>query len=536
MRKTVEILTKYIDTISKHEVYFFYCIVLINLFPVLITKYFPTVDGPAHLYNSRLIIDLLANNKSRLAEYFVFNNNLNPNWSGHLILGGLLYIFPAFLAEKFLLLFYLIFFPISFRFLFKTLKLKEKYLLYFVFPFTYSFMFYYGFYNFHIGIVIFFLTVGFWVNFLKLGLNYHRLFLLFILSLCVFFSHLFILAMLLMVIAMLNLKDLVALIKSNTKNKKLITKSLLQQLVVIFPVIVLSLIYFHYNPIEERTFDYMKSADLWKWVQQVQPAKAISYDKEGIFTKWIFILFPLIAVYLLIIRLKSFSKPIKISTVTWGVLTLIVFIGLYTLPNGTSSFGFISSRLVLFFFLFLIIFFATQKVSLWIKVVSFIIINYVNIALIKVYILSSEKLNNVSVNILSASENIRPYSTVLPINDSDNWLFGHISNYLGVDKPMIILENYEASQNYFPLKWNRKKIPELHLGSLYQRLNVFPYSSNNRQEQIDYVFVLTDTKKTLTGENENSIKALLENYYDLIYLSEDKSIKLFKKVLNNKRH
>ena len=78
MRNTKEEVLKLISALSKYEVYFFYSLVLINLIPLLITKYFPTVDGPAHLYNARLIIDLLANNTSPLADYFVFNSNLLP--------------------------------------------------------------------------------------------------------------------------------------------------------------------------------------------------------------------------------------------------------------------------------------------------------------------------------------------------------------------------------------------------------------------------------------------------------------------------
>ncbi len=528
MRNNKEKVLKLINALSKYEVYFFYSIVLINLIPLFITKYFPTVDGPAHLYNARLIIDLLANNASPLAEYFVFNSNLNPNWSAHFILSGLLLIFPAFLAEKILLMSYLLFFPVSFRFLFKTLNIQENYLLYFIFPFTYSFMFYFGFYNFHIGLIFFFITIGFWVKFLKSGLNYPRLLLLLFLTLCVFFSHLFILAMLFMVITLLNLKDFIALFKSTTDNKNSIIKSILLQIAVIFPVVVLTLFYFYSNPIVAGTFDYLSSHDLWKMVQQVQPAKGISYGKEAVFAKWIFILLSLIAAYLLILRIKHINKPLKNSTLTWGLLALITLVGLFVLPNGTPTFGFISSRLVLFFFLFLIIFLATHKVPLWLKVVSFILINYVNIALLKIYVQSSAQMNIVSENILSASENIKPYSTVLPINESDNWIFSHISNYLGADKPMIILENYEASLNYFPLKWNPERKIKFQLDSMEELLNTFPMTAHNHQEQVDYIFLLADPKLAPTEEQENNIKTLLENYYELIYQSEDKSIKLFK--------
>jgi len=36
---------------------------------------------------------------------------------------------------------------------------------------------------------------------------------------------------------------------------------------------------------------------------------------------------------------------------------------------------------------------------------------------------------------------------VLPINYSDNWLSGHFSNYLAIDKPIIVLENMDVEQD-----------------------------------------------------------------------------------------
>ena len=42
---------------------------------------------------------------------------------------------------------------------------------------------------------------------------------------------------------------------------------------------------------------------------------------------------------------------------------------------------------------------------------------------------------------------------ILPLQADDYWLYGHVSNYLGVHEPVIIYENYEAELGYFPLSW-----------------------------------------------------------------------------------
>ncbi len=95
--------------------------------------------------------------------------------------------------------------------------------------------------------------------------------------------------------------------------------------------------------------------------------------------------------------------------------------------------GFLSSRFILFFFLFFIIFLATHKVPVSLQVLVFIVINYVNIALLKVYFQATENNKALIEHIETASNFIEPNSIVLPVNESDYWLTAHASNYLGAE-------------------------------------------------------------------------------------------------------
>ncbi|MFN5628769.1 MAG: hypothetical protein ACK48W_05730, partial [Bacteroidota bacterium] len=100
---------------TKSENYIFYFVVIINLIPVLSSKFFPSMDGAAHLYNSNLINHLISNSNSPLHQYFVFNSEILPNWSGHFLLSLLIFISNAFIAEKILLISLLILLPVTFR-------------------------------------------------------------------------------------------------------------------------------------------------------------------------------------------------------------------------------------------------------------------------------------------------------------------------------------------------------------------------------------------------------------------------------------
>ncbi len=97
------------------ESYFFWVVVLFTLLPVLTTKYFITLDGPSHLYNANLIKELLLGKNQLIKDLFQFNPIPVPNWSGHFIMAFFCWLFPAFIAEKLLLVIYLVFTPLFFR-------------------------------------------------------------------------------------------------------------------------------------------------------------------------------------------------------------------------------------------------------------------------------------------------------------------------------------------------------------------------------------------------------------------------------------
>jgi len=188
--------------LNKTEKYIFLLVTVLNLIPVLQDKFFPTMDGAAHLYNSNIINELIFENNNLFELYFSFNEILVPNWIGHFLLSFFNFFFPAFIAEKILLLFYLIGLPYAFRKLIKTISSQNIGLSYFIFPFSYSFLFTLGFYNFSIAIILMLITLNYWIkNYNQQILNKKILILALLLTLT-FFSHVFIFSLLMFFIGL----------------------------------------------------------------------------------------------------------------------------------------------------------------------------------------------------------------------------------------------------------------------------------------------------------------------------------------------
>ena len=149
------------ERLLRWEPILFYLMLVLNWWPVLSVTYFPSLDGPAHLYNADLIQSILFEKDSFVADYFSFHREPVPNWTGHLLLMFLGFFFSALWTQKIFLIVLISALPLAFRALMKTAQPAHHWFSWLVFPFVYSFVFYLGFYNFLLGLVFLMITLAF---------------------------------------------------------------------------------------------------------------------------------------------------------------------------------------------------------------------------------------------------------------------------------------------------------------------------------------------------------------------------------------
>jgi hypothetical protein len=210
-----------------------------------------------------------------------------------------------------------------------------------------------------------------------------------------------------------------------------------------------------------------------------------------------------------------------------ALISLILY---YIEPDGSGA-GMMSERYNLIFYIFLIIWMASQLLPKRISQMLMLLVVLLHLALLfKNQNGTIRGLNKDALSIVEASKYMEPNSLVLPINMTDNWLEGHFSNYLGIDKPLILLENYEASVNWFPLKLNWDKLPKVQLDNKDSisglRWISNPYTSNIKQ--IDYVLLYGIITK-INDAKWIELKNTLNLKYNLVYSSPNNYIGLYKK-------
>ncbi len=520
--------------INKPELYFFYLVVFINLFPFISYKFFPTMDGAAHLYNSNLITELLRGNP-RLNSFYEFNHIPVPNWSGHFLLALFNTFLPAWMAEKILLVFYAISFPLVFRNLIKIYSPENTLLSYLIFPFIYSALFYLGFYNFYLGIIFLLITTVYWINNMA-TLTLKKGILLFCLITITYFCHLFSYVLLISILSLLLLQDYVRSIINNGTTKNVKSKFNRQLTFLVATSFFTVLMFIKYLLIIHISGDNQKlgTAELFKWISDVKPLIALNREEESPYTiKYFYLLLILTAIALYVkiqnIKQTTFAGRNSVRALfytfhksdVWIIVFGVALILFFKVPNGANA-GMMSDRLCLLFFIFYIVWIATQPLPKWLGVVSAVSLLYFNLGLLSYHIKTTRDLSNDAVEYNSVAEHIDENSVVLPINYSTHWLQGHFSNYMGIDKPLIILENYEATLDWFPVKWkNNETVDRM------RNHNSCDIGIDSKKENIDYI-VIWGREQDTTDNCVKKFKEGLQEHYDLVYESPRKVAHLYK--------
>ena len=165
-------------------------LLLIHLLPIWLFQYFPTQDGPSHLYNAHILAEYW-NPQYVYSKYYIINWAILPNWFSHIVLGALLKVISPLWAEKIFLSFYVLMFPLAMTYFFRAIRPGS-------FPFTsvllsfffvYNFFFQMGFYNFAFSVPLYFLVMGYWWKH-KEHITPKQLVLLNLWIACLYFTHL----------------------------------------------------------------------------------------------------------------------------------------------------------------------------------------------------------------------------------------------------------------------------------------------------------------------------------------------------------
>ena len=498
---------------------FFYFIVLLFASPLLFQSYFPTNDGPAHLYNAHLILEHLGGNSTFISQLFEFNSHVEPNWIGHFLFVLFDFFFSSSVSERIIVALCMISLPISIRFFCTSTLNGKTYPAYLAIPFAYNFILVLGFYNFCLGLSLLFFGISF-LNKSNFSFSGKSILSLFLFGIILYFSHLIVYGIFLALLAG-------GIVFYKRFNAKELVKVVLSQL----PFIVLSLL-FYINKSGSSASDSMEFGELFKWLYQSAPLLLFNETNE----RWFGLFFNGLLLTLLIVGIVSNWNKGNLKT-DWRKASLIccslliIVILYFFFPNSFATGGFISIRMLLLFYLFLfglMAYFPIKKIVLIPSMALLLCVAFYE--QLERFTISRE-LSEQAEQLMISETYIHPKSILLPLNYSSNWLHSNFSNYLGTNKLVLVLDNYEAGTPHFPLKWRENFNPMGQIGNFGGSRNPTIEVENYEQKypvKIDYITRWYYDDQTTDSTNIATDKKIRANF-QLIYRSPSKGIELFKR-------
>lgn len=511
------------EKIIKWEKYFFLVLIFIHLIPVLSVEFFVTLDGPAHTYHSFLLQRILTGHPPA-SEYMALNPVPVPYWTAQFILGVSDNFFSGNVSEKILIGIYSITFPLSFRKFISALSPQSVWVSYLVFPFIYSFLLYIGFYNFCIGLPVLFLTLSVFISGIEIKRN--KIFLLMFLITLLYFSHLFVLCVFFLFAAVFSFVSFFTSEEMPVRVNSFFRKAKIS-LLVSLPALLLLAYFILVNPGKQFFNSPLDFSELLRWLATAAPVITLKYEGEAPFAIAIAVT---TAALIAGMFYSGFKKKYNRNGNLLIIFSLLLLALYFLLPNHLSTGGFVSMRLLFFFYLFLFAWFTAGYFHAGVKGITIVIFLSVSFYFLKYHRDAASVLSEEAEEYCSLSQRVEENSILLPLDYSDNWMHNNMAAYLGSTRNIFVLDNFDAHSPHFPVKWQEPALPDV-LGTRFgdippcTDIETFERQTNCR---IDYI-TRWKYNSSATDSCTLAINNVLEKYFTRIRVSESGNAELFKR-------
>jgi hypothetical protein len=418
---------------------------LVYVLPIWIFTYFPSQDGPCHLYNA-FILNHYDDPNYTFSQFYDIRSALIPNWTSHSLLALFMRFAGPLIAEKLLLTGYILLMATGLLYLVTAVQKDAKPLAFLGFPFIYNGLFIMGFYNYSIGIGLMLISIGYWWRNVQI-IRYKTLLILGILMLLLYFTHPLALSLATFSLLMISLVNLA--------NRSI---SLKEALLSFIPfVIPTALLLFH---MEEG---------LWHWGDWTFNRLLTFFWENGslvyhspsqqIFARMLTWTFSALILYSLIkehVFQKGFwFNPRRNPKDFFFFLSFAFLMFYFIFPDRMSGGAVIKGRLSYLPFLLMIpwISWDMPKIARNLVGAMLIVLSVAYLGQASVY---HKRLSNELEIYMSGQDVIEPNSVILPLcfdAAGSGWLIGtfqHAVGYYGCRSGGIDLGNYEAATGHFP--------------------------------------------------------------------------------------
>jgi hypothetical protein len=416
------------------EPWLFISLLLLNVVPLFFTGWFPSLNGPDHLYSSRVFTGLLTGD-SLFKSWFEFHW-LSSGLSLQLVLGLLKLLLPAWLAEKILLALLVSLLPVAFRYLITGVQKNAVLLHFLIFPLSWSFLLMLGDYSFALGLITGLFILGWYLRNMD-DMHLRGRLSLGLLMILLALTHAAVFILFCLVIAIINL---IWFWENRDYHRIGLLIFLGTGLLIFLPSLILFLLILQ-GTSEEAGIGFMGAGEHLKWIFVSRPLIVYAWDSEWPWALVYTFALGLPPSWMLYRRIKGQADKI---TDDKGRFFLFSSLGLllayFIVPDVWSGMGSNLSVCILVLFQILFIgWMAIKKTPIPVQAGAVILALIPMISLGVMHIHEQQGLSRAIKSMERISRQIPEGTVVYPVNCSDNWLQKNLPGYLGVEKNSVIL-------------------------------------------------------------------------------------------------
>ncbi len=525
---------------------------LLYLLPIWAFQYFPSQDGPTHIYNATLIHEFIHPAYDVFQKYYELNRHPDPTWFGHLILTLLLYVFDPETTEKLFLTFYVVMFVFSVRYALGVINPDSRWIAYMAFPLIYNYILYMGFYSCSMSYAMSFFVIGYWLRHSSAWSVQNLLFF----GALVFLLYLFHIVSLVMTLGVLGVFAIYS-IYFECRSQKIApevpsafvnaTKTyIFYPLITVIPTLIVAGMF-----LQSRESVYQPGMDLLSRMEAfVSLHFVVSFQFFEKYKLALLYTFPIALLLILFLTAKIKKRDLQkydMLLIAAFACTIVYFLAPETYlisSNGLMGGGFMVARINAFPFFLILLWFASQHFSGLAKKISFVFSIFFSLSLLIINVQKTGVINEQINEYLSAMEHIEENTTLLSLNMDRNGYdkglkqltrrtdpFLHVSSHIGIQRHVVIMTNYEAATGYFPLLFKREANPYAVIGDIerpwLEPVNFEDYEKNTGR-RIDYVLVWLGLKRNMNTKFSRSIYHQLETNYERIFISKNELMELYR--------
>lgn len=414
-------------------------VALLQVVPVWSGPYFPTSDGPAHLYNAWVLRELALGHDNAVTRTYAVNAKPYPNFLDHLALATLLGPFSPRTAEKIFVSAIVLFFLGALWLFAGAIDPRASLFAFLAVPLAHHLLLQSGFYNFSLGAALYFVIVAVWWRRRERD-DWQTIAVVAILLLACYFAHPM---PALLAIGTIGLLWLTALRGRHARH--------LLAFVPVLPLLAWFL-----------AGDRGESARLWSFWNRLtflaQTQDVITWSPGQLRFG------AALCVLTLALMLTTIVVERRRPEADAFLLVLAAVIGIDLLaPNSTAGGAMVLERLGLFIAL-LPLPWLTPRLGTRGRAAFAVVMTVVAVAHAAYLAHNDRRIARETARLVRAARAIPPDSTVLPVvfdRQPEGTLLAllwHATAYAAIERRLVDLNNYEPGTGYFPIRYRQARM------------------------------------------------------------------------------